>query len=53
MTITRDGKPVARLEPVARDRLTAAALVERFRRLPSLDPDRLRSDIDTAIDQRL
>lgn len=53
VTITRDGKPVARLEPLARDRLTAAALVERFRRLPAVNPQRLRADVDAVLDQRL
>ena len=53
VTITRDGKPVARLEPVARGRLTAAALVERFRRLPAVSPKRLRADVDAIVDQRL
>jgi len=53
VTITRDGKPVARLEPVARGRLSAEALVERFRRLPQVDPRRLRADLDAATDQRL
>ena len=53
VTITRDGKPVARLEPVARQPLTAAVLVEKFRRLPRVDPERLREDIDAIVDQRL
>jgi antitoxin (DNA-binding transcriptional repressor) of toxin-antitoxin stability system len=53
VTITRDGKPVARLVPVGRQRLTAEVLVERFRRLPAVDPDRLRKDIDVLIDPRL
>jgi len=53
VTITRDGKAVARLEPVARGRLSAPALVERFRRLPALDPQGLRNDVDAVIDQRL
>jgi prevent-host-death family protein len=53
VTITRDGKPVARLVPVGRQRLTAEVLVERFRRLPTLDPDRLRKDVDVLVDPRL
>ncbi|MBA3908084.1 MAG: type II toxin-antitoxin system prevent-host-death family antitoxin [Pseudonocardiales bacterium] len=53
VTITRDGKPVACLMPVGRQRLTAEVLVERFRRLPIVDPDRLRKDIDVLIDPRL
>lgn len=51
--ITRDGKPVARLEPVARGRLSAAVLVERFGRLPLVDPQKLRADVGAAVDQRL
>jgi prevent-host-death family protein len=53
VTITRKGKPVARLEPVPRGRLTAAALIERFRRLPPVRPQRLRADFDAVVDQRL
>lgn len=53
VTITRDGKPVAQLEPLAQRRLSAAAVVERFRRLPPLDPQRLRADVDALVDQRL
>jgi len=53
VTITRDGKPVAQLEPLARARLSAAAVVERFRRLPELEPQRLRDDVDALVDQRL
>jgi len=53
VTITRDGRPVARLEPVARGRLSSATLVERFRTLPDVEPERLRRDIDALLDQRL
>jgi len=53
VTITRDGKPVARLEPTARGRLSAVVLVGRFRQLPEVDPRRLREDIDAVLDQRL
>ena len=53
VTITRDGEPVAELRPLPRRRLGAAALVERFRRLPPVDPDRLRADVDAVIDQSL
>ena len=53
VVITRDGRPVARLEPVPRGRQTATALVERFRRLPAVDPDRLRADVDAVADQEL
>ena len=53
VTITRDGRPVARLEPVARPRLSSDALVERFRALPDVEPERLRRDVDALLDQRL
>jgi prevent-host-death family protein len=53
VVVTRDGRPVARLEPAARGRLSAEVLVERFRRLPELDPGRLREDVDAVLDQRL
>jgi prevent-host-death family protein len=51
--ITRDGTPVAELRPVARRRITAAALVERFQGLPPVDPVQLRADVDAAVDQSL
>jgi len=53
VTITRDGRPVARLEPAARGRVGAAALVDRFRSLPDFDAQRLREDVDALLDQRL
>lgn len=53
ITITRDGEPVAELRPLPRPRLTAAALVEQFRNLPPMDPERLRADIDSIVDQSL
>jgi len=53
VTVTRDGRPVAELRPLPGSRLGAHALVERFRRLPPLDPDRFRSDLDGVIDQAI
>ncbi len=53
ITITRDGRAVARLEPAARGRLGASALIDRFRRLPDVDARRLRDDVDAGLDQRL
>jgi prevent-host-death family protein len=53
ITVTRDGKPVAELRPVPRPRATAAMLVERFKRLPPVDPAQLRADVDAVIDQAL
>lgn len=53
ITVTRDGRPVARLEPLGRRPLSASALVERFGRLPQVDAAALRADVDVAIDQAL
>lgn len=51
--VTRDGRPVAELRPVPGTRLDAHALVERFRRLPPIDPDRFRHDVDAVVDQAI
>ncbi len=53
ITVTRDGVPVAELRPVARPALSTAALIKRWRRLPPLDHDALRRDIDAVIDPDL
>ena len=53
VVITRDGRPVARLEPMPRGRQTATALVERFRRLPEVHPAPLRAGVDSVVDQQL
>ena len=53
LTVTRDGRPVAELRPVGRRGLTATVLLERWRRLPPVDPVALRRDIDAVVDDRL
>jgi prevent-host-death family protein len=53
VTVTRDGRPVAELRPLRVRGLSAAALLERWHRLPTVDRAGLRRDIDTAIDQGL
>lgn len=53
VTVTRDGRPVAELRPLPGGRLGAHALVERFRRLPPIDPGRFRDDVDAAVDQTI
>jgi len=50
LTVTRSGKPVAELRPLGREPLPRDALVDRWRRLPRLDPDRLIADVDAVID---
>ena len=53
VTVTRAGKPVAELRPVPFQPLTADALLERWKRLPPIEPEALRHDIDSVIDPRL
>lgn len=53
VTITRSGKAVAELSPLGALPLPASVLLARWRHLPAVEPDRLRSDIDAALDSRL
>ena len=53
ITVTRNGTPVAELRALPRRPLGAAELVERFKRLPPVDPSRLRADVDALADQLL
>ncbi|MFQ5352626.1 MAG: type II toxin-antitoxin system Phd/YefM family antitoxin [Candidatus Binatia bacterium] len=53
LTVTRSGKPVAELRPLPRHGPDPATLLERWHRLPKIDRDRFRSDIDRVIDQNL
>ncbi len=53
ITVTRDGTPVAELRPLQRQPMTSIALIERFKRLPSVDPVDFRADVDAVIDQSL
>jgi prevent-host-death family protein len=53
VTVTRNGKPVAELRPMAGRALTAEVLVGRWSRLPRLDPVSLRADIDKLLDPSL
>jgi prevent-host-death family protein len=50
ITVTRDGKPVAELRPLTSRRLSAKVLLRRWARLPRVDPERLRADLDSIID---
>ena len=50
MTITRDGTPVAVLSPLPNPRLSAAALLDRWKNVPVIDGDRLREDIAEILD---
>jgi prevent-host-death family protein len=53
VTVTRDGRPVAELRPLRSRGIPAATLLERWRRLPAVEADALRRDIDAALDQSL
>lgn len=53
LTVTRDGRGVAELRPLARVPVQASVLVERWSRLPRVDPEDLRRDLDAVIDFRL
>ena len=53
LTVTRDGRPVAELRPIRRPGLPARLLIERWSRLPVVDPRRLRDDLDAVVDQEL
>ena len=53
LTITRDGRAVAEMRPLPRPALPASVLVERWSRLPHIDPKQLRADIDAGIDATL
>lgn len=50
MTITRDGTPVAVVSPLSTPRLSAAALLERWKNVPVIDGEQLREDIAEIMD---
>jgi prevent-host-death family protein len=52
ITITRAGAPVAELRAV-RQGLSAEVLLDRRRRLPEVDPTRLREDVDRLLNASL
>jgi prevent-host-death family protein len=53
ITITRAGKAVAELRPVARPPLTAESLLDRWRAVPAVDAAALRADVDELLDASL
>jgi prevent-host-death family protein len=52
ITITRAGQPVAQLTAV-RAPLSGAVLLERWKRLPAVDPVALKADVDEVVDASL
>lgn len=53
VVVTRDGEPVAELRSLPRKSVSAAELIRRRAHLPQIDPDALRSDIDSVFDSSL
>lgn len=53
LTVTRSGKPVAELRPLRGQPLRAAVLLDRWNRLPPVDPRHLGDDLDAVIDPSL
>jgi prevent-host-death family protein len=51
ITITRSGRPVAELHSLRPPRapLSADTLLERWRRVPTVDPVALREDVDELV----
>jgi prevent-host-death family protein len=53
LIVTRDGRAVAELRPLPRPSAVPAELIERRKRLPRIDPDALRRDIDAVLNPSL
>lgn len=53
LIVTRDGTGVAVLSGIPRVSASPAELIARRRRLPPVDPDALRRDIDEILDASL
>ena len=53
VTITRGGRPVAELRPLMSPGLSTRVLIERWSRLPAMDPMRLRQDLESVFDSRV
>lgn len=53
LTVTRSGTPVALLEPLPRPAVPPETLLARWRKLPSVEPQRFRDDLDSVLDPSL
>ena len=51
--VERSGKPVAQLTRLPLQGLSTAELVERFRKLPAVDANAMRQELDAIIDPSL
>ena len=50
LVITRDGRPVAELRPLRRPGASSRILVDRWSRLPPIDAEKLRRDVEAVLD---
>ncbi len=53
LTVTMDGEPIAELRPVVGRALQAATLLKRWSRLPPVDAQKFRADLDQVMDASL
>ncbi len=53
VVVTRDGTPVAELRPLPHPSVGPAELIRRRKRLPKVNPEALRRDIDDLLDPSL
>jgi antitoxin (DNA-binding transcriptional repressor) of toxin-antitoxin stability system len=53
LIVTRAGVPVGELRPLPRPRVTASALLARWRSVPVVDAKTFRADIDAVLDPSL
>jgi prevent-host-death family protein len=51
--VTRDGRAIAELRPLPRRSPGPAELIERRKRIPRVDPDALRRDVDAVLNPSL
>jgi len=51
--VTKGGAAVAELRPIPKPALDRETLLARFKRLPSVDPEALKRDLDRVIDPSL
>jgi prevent-host-death family protein len=53
VTVTRQGKPVAELRPIAEEGTPATLLAQRWHTIPVVDLAALRADLDRVLDPGL
>ena len=53
VTVTRQGKPIAELRPIAEDGTPATLVAQRWHTIPVVDLVALRADLDGVLDPGL